>query len=386
MIFSARDNEVKKMSSSNNNEVVSEAKPHTIKKFELIERYVEEWMHKLLNNSLCEKLIFIDCMCNSGEYHDVDGKSVIGTGVRVADSLYNAAFQYPTKDIHVCLNDIDSRKTEHIKCLLPKDTNNFHTHIKTMDANEYLKKIGPRLMRMRNVHTLLVYDPYKADIDWEAVIPFFNTWGEVMLNHMVSDSIRAVAVAKKTDTIKKYEKTYRTEFANLIPFGSNRRAYEEQIESIMASMRQEKMRDFYIAAFPFFNRTNSVVYNFIHYTTNSKGFSLFKKVAWQTFGGKSSGKNTHGNENQFTFDLWSDGPPKTVVDEDCYYVKDIAEYIQSKFEGQEKVPLSKIWALLEEHPVFPSEGFRTDIKNELKRSHGAVSVGRKELSFKGRSK
>ena len=40
---------------SSNNKVVSEAKPHTIKKFELIERYVEEWMHKLLNNSLCEK-------------------------------------------------------------------------------------------------------------------------------------------------------------------------------------------------------------------------------------------------------------------------------------------------------------------------------------------
>ena len=113
---------------------------------------------------------------------------------------------------------------------------------------------------------------------------------------------------------------------------------------------------------------------------------MFKKVAWQTFGGRSSGKNTHGNENQLTLDLWNDGTPKTVVDEDCYYIKDIAEYIQSKFEGQEKVPLSQIWAVLEEHPVFPSEGFRTDIKDKLKRNHGAVSVGRTALSFKGRSK
>ena len=370
--------------SSNNNKVVSEAKPHTIKKFELIERYVEEWMHKLLNNSLCEKLIFIDCMCNSGEYYDVNGNTVMGTGVRVADSLYNASYQYPTKDIHVCLNDIDGRKTDHIKGLLPKNTKNFHIHVMTMDANEYLKKLGPGLMRMKNVHTLLVYDPYEADIDWEAVMPFFNTWGEVIMNHMVSDSVRAVAVAKKRDTIKKYERTYKTNFTNLIPFGSDRRAYENQIESIMANMRLRKSRELYIAAFPFFNRTNSVVYNLIHYTSNQKGFSLFKKVAWQTFGGKSSGKNTHGNENQLELDWSNDGFSKTAVDEDCYYIKDIAEYIQSKFDGQHEVPLVQIWAALEEHPVFPSEGFRPEIKKELKDIYGAVSAGQTALTFKGR--
>lgn len=374
------------MSSSNNYEVVSEAKPHTINKFELIERYVDTWMHKLLNYNMCEKLIIIDCMCNSGEYRDVDGNFVMGTGVRVAQRLYKASFQYPDKDIHVCLNDIDSRKINHLKELLPKDTDNFHIHVNTMDASDYLKKIGPGLMRFRNVHTLLVYDPYKADIDWEAVMPFFNTWGEVLLNHMVSDSIRAVAVAKKPDTIKKYEKTYQTEFANLIPFGSNRKAYEEQIEKIMASLRYRGTREFYIAAFPFFNRTNSVVYNLIHYTTNPKGFSLFKKVAWQTFGGKSSGKNTHGKENQLIFDLLNNGLAKTVVDEDCYYIKDIADYLQNKFEGQEDVPLDQIWAILEEHPVFPSEGFRSEIKKELKNNYGAVSSGKTALSFKGRNK
>lgn len=370
--------------SKNHNEVISEAKPHTMKKFELIERYVEEWVYKLLNNHLCKKLIFIDCMCNSGEYYDVNGKSVMGTGIRVANSLYNASLQYPNKDIHIFLNDIDKRKTEHIQNLLPMDTNNFKVHVSTLDASEFLKKIGPRLMMLKNTHTLLVYDPYKADIDWAAVMPFFNTWGEVIINHMVSDSIRAVAVAKKPEIIKKYEITYQTDFANLIPFGSDRHAYEEQIENIMASMRLRKTREFYIAAFPFFNRTNAVVYNLIHYTTNSKGFSLFKKVAWQTFGGKSSGKNTHGNENQFTLDLWNDGTPKTFVDEDCYYIKDIADYIQSKLGGKQNVPLNKIWAILEEHPIFPSEGFRSDIKDELKKNHGAVPVGRTALSFKGR--
>ena len=29
-------------------EIITEAKPHTIKKFELIERYVDEWARKIL--------------------------------------------------------------------------------------------------------------------------------------------------------------------------------------------------------------------------------------------------------------------------------------------------------------------------------------------------
>lgn len=40
--------------------------PHTIKKFELIEAYVRDWAHKLLNYENCNEIVFIDCMCNSG--------------------------------------------------------------------------------------------------------------------------------------------------------------------------------------------------------------------------------------------------------------------------------------------------------------------------------
>jgi hypothetical protein len=58
------------MSSSNNSTVVSKASPHTIKKFELIESYVKSWAQKLMQNSYCNGIIFIDCMCNSGVYHD----------------------------------------------------------------------------------------------------------------------------------------------------------------------------------------------------------------------------------------------------------------------------------------------------------------------------
>lgn len=371
------------MSSSNNNEVISVAKPHTVKKFELIEKYVKGWIPKLLNYNQCEQIIFIDCMCNSGEYRDIYGNPVEGTAVRVAKLMYDASWKYQNKRIHVFLNDIDERKIEHLRTLLPNDTQNFKIHISNEDANVLLKKLGGLFSKLKNTHTLLVYDPYKATIDWSAVMPFLNTWGEVILNHMVSDSIRAVSVAKKPETIKKYEQTYQTSFDELIPFGTDKNAYEAQIEKIMVNLRKRKTREFYIAAFPFFNRTNSVVYNLIHYTNNPKGFCLFKTSAWQVFGGKSSTKNTHGTENLITFDFSGQGNVSTVVDEDCYYLKDIADYLQKIFEGQQDVPFDTLWQVLNEHPVFPSDGFRNQIKNELKDTYGAVTT-KKTITFKGR--
>lgn len=79
------------MSSANNDEVISRASPHTIKKFELIETYVKTWAQKLLNNQYCNGLVFIDCMCNSGEYYDDNHKQVFGTAVRVSKVLREAA-------------------------------------------------------------------------------------------------------------------------------------------------------------------------------------------------------------------------------------------------------------------------------------------------------
>lgn len=72
---------------SSSDTIIGHANPHTIKKFELIEKYVEAWAHKLLQNQYCSGLVFIDCMSNSGEYVDDNGKQVFGTPVRVAKYL-----------------------------------------------------------------------------------------------------------------------------------------------------------------------------------------------------------------------------------------------------------------------------------------------------------
>jgi len=59
---------------------------------------------------------------------------------------------------------------------------------------------------------------------------------------------------------------------------------------------------------------------------------LYKRSVWQTFGGKSSTKNTHGLENQLMLDFVGKGTPKIHTDEFCFYIKDIAEYLQKVFK------------------------------------------------------
>ena len=110
------------MASSNNNELISRASLHTQKKFELIEKYIMPWAQKLMNNRSCKGLVFIDCMCNSGLYHDDNGELIEGTPIRVARVLRNIAGQYPDKRVLLYFNDLDAAKTALLHENVPKDT------------------------------------------------------------------------------------------------------------------------------------------------------------------------------------------------------------------------------------------------------------------------
>lgn len=362
---------------TNNQEVISHANPHTIKKFELIEKYVHAWAHKLLNIHLCDGIVFIDCMSNSGEYFDDNGNQIFGTPVRVAKYLRTIAGQYPNKNIELYFSDLCEKKTEHLKKLMPNESSNFHYFITSEDGNDLAKRLGNSMSK--NKHYLLVYDPYDATINWQAIMPFIKNWSEVIINHMVSDSMRAIKVVKKDSTKSKYENTYLMTIKQLLPFGSDKKAYEKRIEEIIKTLRKNKHNGYYIAAFPFFNEKNALVYNLIHCTNNINGFKLFKTSAWKAFGGKSSTKNTHGTENEFIFDFEGTGITP-YSDESCFYIKDIATYIQKTFNGKKDVPLNTVWEILESHPIFPSDGFRTEIKNELKQYYRAT-VTRSSISF-----
>ena len=233
--------------------VISKASPHTIKKFELIEEYIKSWAQKLMLNNSCNGLIFIDCMCNSGIYTDDAGEIVKGTAVRVSEALLEVARTYTDKTVYIYLNDKDAKRVDELEKHLPQNERNFQIVTSRLDAHELLKTIGPQLCQTGHLHYFLLYDPYDASIDWEALLPFFRNWGEVMINHMVSDPVRAITRAKRKTTKEKYENTYLEDFEKLVPFGSNKTAYEARVEEIISSLHGT--RKYYVAAFPFYNMT-----------------------------------------------------------------------------------------------------------------------------------
>lgn len=349
------------MMSGKKKNVISKASPHTIKKFELIEEYIKSWAQKLLLNDACNGLIFIDCMCNSGIYTDDDGNPVKGTALRVSEALREAARTYTEKNIHIYLNDKDKARVDELEKHLPNDERNFKIVTSRGDAHELLRTIGPQLYGTGHLHYFLLYDPYDATIDWEALLPFFRNWGEVMINHMVSDPVRAITSAKKKTTKEKYENTYLEDFEKLVPYGSDKKAYETRVEEIINSLKGS--RRYYVSAFPFYNTQNSLVYNLIHCTSNKVGFRLYKKSAWKVFGAQSSTKHSAENR-QLSFNF--DGEIVVEEDDSCLHVVDIARYLDRSFRGQKQVPLNELWELLDNHPIFPSDGFRDEVRKELK--------------------
>lgn len=50
---------------------------------------------------------------------------------------------------------------------------------------------------------------------------------------------------------------------------------------------------------------------------------------------------------------------------------DIAKYLQRRLKGRKQVPLDELWKILDNHPIFPSEGFRKEIKSNLIDCFGA---------------
>jgi hypothetical protein len=180
--------------------------------------------------------------------------------------------------------------------------------------------------------------------------------------------------------IEKYEQTYLAKIEELIALGSDRAAYENRIKEIITVLRGASNQKYFIASFPFFNEKNALVYSLIHCSGNINGFRLYKKTAWNIFDGKSSAKKTYGMENQLMLGFDGSGGVTTHTDEYCYNVSDIAKYLQSIFKGQKDVPKDNLWEMLDEHPVFPSDGYRREITKALKNHYNATE-SKQSISF-----
>lgn len=376
------------MASSKKNDLISIAPPHSIKKFELISEYVKAWINILMLNKKCRGIVYIDCMSNSGVYKNDKGEEIEGTPLRVSEIIAEAMTRYTDKHAYIYFNDLDSQKIDLLRTRLPKQTGNLTIYTESMDANVLLRKIGNQFSSMfSDMHFLLVYDPYDAHIEWDAMMPFLKNWGEIIINHMVSDTIRAVKIAKKPEVIEKYEETYQTTIDELISFGSDRNAFEKIIEQIIVDGSGRKEGRYYVASFPFFNSNNSVVYNLIHCTGHPTGFDLFKSTAWKVFNDQSSGKHVNNSSEyeQLTFDaLTGEIVSGHTVDDTCYTVRDIAAYLQKKFKGRQDVPKGEVKTYLFEHPVFPVRDYSQKTYAALKQYYGAV-IHRSTITFSDRS-
>ena len=89
--------------SKHDNSIITEAAPHTIKKFELIESYVDEWARKILGFGQSKGVIYIDCMSNSGLYYNEKKNLVEGTAIRVARKLNDIIVSYPKRQSIIAL-------------------------------------------------------------------------------------------------------------------------------------------------------------------------------------------------------------------------------------------------------------------------------------------
>lgn len=365
------------------NNFISVAKPHTIKKFEIINNYVDSWARKILGYTKSEGLYYIDCMSNCGYYTSVNNDSIEGTSVRVAKTLNQIAENYPSKTIDVFFNDYDPEKINYLKSKLPLlGLDRIKIHYSVKDCSEFLNSFD--LSKIRNRNILLVYDPYQATINWYSLSPFLNSWGEVIINHMVSDTARGAKQAKKESVIKKYEQTYKMNIDDILALGDDRQKLDNVVKTIIYKEVESNPRKHYIASFPFFNRTNGLVYNLLFCSSNVEGIKLFKKTSWDAFGGKSSDKNTHGNENQLTFDFLSNNNSTDITiatDNECYTVSDIAKYIIDEYKSQNEVLLEDVYKNLDVHPIFPSDGYKSEIKEELKSFHNVKIIRKNKKQY-----
>lgn len=360
---------MKLLSKTKNVEIITEAKPHTIKKFELITKYVEAWAYKILNfpgnpgYAPASGVMFIDCMSNSGVYKDINGELVDGTALRVAKCLDNIFANYPNKKAILIFNDLETARINYLESQIQSlNLNNVEVHYCNKDCNDFLRELDLDSIKNK-FNTLMLYDPYNASIDWDAVNPYLNRWGEVIINHMSSDTVRGISQAKKNSAVERYEDTYQRNVESLL------NATKDELDNIVISIIQDNVNKstYYISHFAFFNRTNGQLYSLIHCSASIHGIKLYKKVAWQTFGDKSSLKNTHGNEDQLMLDFDGNGVVDTQTDDQCYYIHDIAKYIIDKYSGMGTVDWKTITCDLDAHPIFPSEGYISKIKYELKR-------------------
>lgn len=385
----------------------------TKKKIEFIEAYVKSWFHKILLNSFTpyEGVIFIDCMSNCGVY-SLDKKSIVeGSSYRVLDSFSRQTEgNLAEKNFSVVVNDFDNDKILCQECLWKNyflgKNENLSFRKSTLDVNEFLTTQGRSILEeasKKNYHILLLYDPYKVEIDWSILQHFISSRRvDLIITHFWQNDIKRslsnnISESKKTIIEKAYALNFDellTKYNSLSPYERNeflRGRFKEQIEK-----SNYGYQEVYVGYGPIFNQNKVAVYDIVGISHSMAGFTLFKDELYKKYkpkkeelveivdGGQqlSLDSQLFGTVEPQSKDNYVAARKSGLSELEYFYSpKHFAEIIAEHFSGEmPNVDLYK--RFLDGHPFIPGNE-KNAIKKILQKQHGMkiIREGRKEAFY-----
>ena len=263
-------------------------------KLEILKEYSESWIRAILTDSKNKYMqysgaVFIDCMSSSGKYVNKLNNNVLGTSLRVLDILGKMKNTYPTKKLKLILNDKGKQEILCQKCRTELLNNmNIEVIIKNQDVREFLSEIKDKSDLGNNYHTLLFYDPFKAEIYWDEIGKYLKgTRFDLVLTHFhQNDTQRVINTANISEKVKKkYEKTYGVSFDELVTKlqGKSGREMSGILRELLIVNMKKVLGDYhaYVSCLPVFNQKNKDVYDIVIYSKSSGALEKFKNAVFK---------------------------------------------------------------------------------------------------------
>lgn len=352
----------------------------TEKKLDMIEAYVEAWIHKMYNysrrpNVNYDGLIFIDAMCNSGYYVNQEENEIEGTSLRVGKKFtYYKENRYKDFSYEVILNDRDSNAIQCQKCHLEGLEATISIQYYNKNVKEFLADNMKYLSTIKNKHVLFFYDPFLADIYWEEISSLVRFCKEsrdfgidfIFTHFHQNDTLRGIKTAKRDVAVERYERTYEMSLVEIKELIEGKTGpelnefFRNRIITIM-TMRFDIDKE-NIAFAPVFNSMNQAVYDIVFYSGSIRAKILFKKSLY------NQEKTDYKPTSQTKLMLFEDSYVEDRID---YREKDIffspycyAMSIAKKFSSVQ-ISLDDLKVYLNEHLYIPQEGAINEIKYNL---------------------
>lgn len=359
-------------------------------KLDFVEAYVKEWIYKICqyrqkNRLVYERLIFVDCMCSSGKYHNSQGNELEGTSLRVYKNFLNLSLRFPNMKFLLSINDFGKQETMCQKCRLDaiKKKVNVNIHYSPcLDVKEYLIQYKNKNIINYKDHVLLYYDPYQAMIYWKEIKCFLkNINFDLILTHFHQiDSARGIATVKSKEKIKKYETTYGVsiEELKLLVKDLNNLELKEKLRDLLSIQisKQLNISQENIAIAPIVNSKNRDLYDIVFVSHSMVAKQLFKKTMYKIMSKRiiELGKNFDQEQLPLFNEEYNYQNARPYIAEIQYYfsIASYAKIIINKFENQ-FVTNDQLKTYLKKHEFIPSEGILVDLKRELKSRNVKIS-------------